>query len=75
MRYAIKVRETGKKKWRFLTSKGGVTQLRIHAARWATREPCERLIAENAPDNQDWEFKVVDMDARGRGAGRVGRAV
>lgn len=72
MRYAIKVRETGKK-WRFLTSKGGVTQLRIHAARWATREPCERLIADNAPDNPDWEFKIVDMDAGCRAAERATR--
>lgn len=63
MRYAIKVRETGKKKWRYLTSRGGVTNLRIHAARWATRDPCDTLIAENAADNPDWEFKVVDMKA------------
>ena len=62
MRYAIKVRETGKKKWRFLTSRGGVTNLRIHAARWSIRTPCDTLIAENAADNPDWEFKVVDMD-------------
>lgn len=72
MRYAIKVREIGKKKWRFLTTGGGITQLRIHAARWATREPCERLIAGNAPDNPDWEFKIVDMDASNRGTVRVG---
>ncbi len=73
MRYAIKVREAGRRKWRFLTSKGAVTQLRIHAARWATREPCERLISDNAPDNPDWEFKVVEMEADNRGAGRVRR--
>ena len=51
MRYAIKVREPGRKKWGFLTPKGGVTNLRVHAARWSDREPCEKLIAENAPDN------------------------
>ncbi len=62
MRYAIKVRETGRKKWRFLTPKGGVTNLRVHASRWPAREPCERLIAEIAPDNPDWEFKIVDME-------------
>lgn len=63
MRYAIKVREAGKKKWRFLTSRGGLTNLRIHAARWAAREPCENLIAVNAPDNPEWEFRIVDMES------------
>lgn len=63
MRYGIKVREVGKKKWRFLSSCGGVTNLRVHAARWSTREPCETLIANNAADNPEWDFKVVDMDA------------
>lgn len=71
MRYAIKVREAGQKRWRFLTQKGGVTQLRIHAARWAAREPCERLIADNAADNPDWEFKIVDMSPDSDGAGRA----
>lgn len=61
MRYAIKVRKSDKKKWGFLTPRGGVTNLRIHAARWPAREPCEKLIAENAPDNPDFEFKIVDM--------------
>mgnify|MGYP007032567964 CR=1 FL=1 len=62
MRYAIKVRETGRKKWWFLTPKGGITSLRVHASRWPTREPCERLITENAQDNPNWEFKIVDME-------------
>lgn len=63
MKYAIKVREVGRKKWQFLTSSGGVTNLRIHAARWATRGPCDKLIADNAAENPDWDFKVVDMEA------------
>ena len=65
MKYAIKVRMSGKKKWGFLTSKGGVTHLRIHAARWAARDACEKLVADNAPDNPDWEFKIVDMEKGG----------
>ncbi|WP_137114154.1 hypothetical protein [Mesorhizobium sp. GR13] len=66
MRYAIKVREKGRKKWQFLTSRGGLTNLRVHAARWSTREPCDTLIADNAADNPEWDFKVVDM-----GSGRT----
>lgn len=71
MRYAIKVRMSGKKKWEFLTPRGGVTHLRIHAARWAARDACEKLVADNAPDNPDWEFKIVDME---KGAGKTSRA-
>lgn len=72
MRYAIKVRESGKKKWRFLTTKGGTTSLRIHAARWSTRAPCENLITDNAPDNPEWEFKIVDM---AKGAASASQAI
>lgn len=68
MRYAIKVRQGEKKKWGFLTPRGGVTHLRIHAARWAARDACEQLITDNAPDNPDWQFKVVDMST---GAGKT----
>lgn len=56
MRYAIKVRMTGRKKWKFVTPKGGVTHLRIDAARWAARDACEKLVADNAPDNPEWKF-------------------
>lgn len=62
MKYGIKVREVGKKKWKFLTSGGGTTNLKIYAARWATKEPCENLIAANAGENPDWDFKIVDME-------------
>ncbi|MCO5073845.1 MAG: hypothetical protein M9944_21840 [Rhizobiaceae bacterium] len=68
MRYAIKVRKSDTKKWGFLTPRGGVTHLRIHAARWAAKDACEKLIADNAPDNPDWQFKVVDMST---GAGKT----
>lgn len=66
MKFAIKVRMSGKKQWGFLTPKGGVTHLRIHAARWADRDACQRLVADNAPDNPEWEFKIVDMEKDGR---------
>jgi hypothetical protein len=68
MRYAIKVRKNDRKRWGFLTPRGSVTHLRIHAARWAARDACEKLITDNAPDNPDWEFKVVDMSI---GAGKT----
>jgi len=36
--FTIKVRAKGKKRWAFLTSKGGTNYLRIHAAQFETRE-------------------------------------
>jgi hypothetical protein len=59
MIHYIKLREKDKKRWAFLTSKGGLTYLTIHASRFETKEAAERLIAENAADNPEWEWKVV----------------
>jgi hypothetical protein len=55
----VKLREKGSKQWGFLSSKGGVTHLRIHAARFANAEKAQTLIDTNAADNPDWEWKVV----------------
>lgn len=52
----IKVREKGRKRWAFL-SRNGTTQLRIHALTF-TREQAEKLIADNAPDNPEWEWSI-----------------
>ena len=54
----IKCRERGKLQFAFLTSKGALNRLRIHAARF-TRENAEKLIAENQAENAEWEFCIV----------------
>jgi hypothetical protein len=59
MSVMIKVREKGRKSWSFL-SRGGTNRLRIHAVRFETREKAQALIDENAPDNPEWEWKIVD---------------
>lgn len=60
----VKVREKGTRSWSFLTSSGGTNRLRIHAAQF-TAEQAARLIAENAGDNPEWEFRYqpIDMEA------------
>lgn len=55
----VKCREKGKKRFAFLTSKGALNNLTIHAARFESAEKAEALIAANAADNPEWEFKVV----------------
>lgn len=53
----VKVRKKGEKCWAFL-SRGGTNRLRVHALQF-TREQADRLIADSAPSNPDWDFKAV----------------
>lgn len=55
----IKVREKGKKRFSFL-SRNGVTNLRIHAIQF-TKEGADKLIAENAARNPEWEFVATEI--------------
>lgn len=63
--YLIKVRQRGTKQFRFVTSKGGTTRLRIHAGRYEDREgetAKDRVtlaVAGLAALNPDLEFKAV----------------
>lgn len=61
--YAIKVKKAGEKAWYFLTPKGGMNKLRIHAGQFATAEKAQTLIDENAADNPDFAWKVVELYA------------
>lgn len=64
MDYAIKCREVGKKAWAFLTPRGGLSRLRIHAARFDTVEKARALIDANKDDNPEWQFRVVDFTGK-----------
>jgi hypothetical protein len=57
----VKCREVGTKRYAFLTSTGGLNPLRIHAARFETKEKAENFIAENAADNPEYEFRVAPL--------------
>jgi hypothetical protein len=54
----IKCRREDEKRFSFLTSKGGTTYLKIHAAQFE-REDAVLFIAELAADNPDFEFRIV----------------
>lgn len=54
----IKVREKGKTRWAFLTARGTINYLRLHAAQF-TEENANKVIQDNQADNPDWEFKAV----------------
>lgn len=56
----IKVRERGRNTWVFL-ARGGTSRLRVHALQFATPERAQALIDDNAPDNPEWEWKVVPL--------------
>lgn len=56
--HAIKIKEPNAKVWRFLTSDGRLTRLRVHAA-LATPERCEEFASRIRADNPDHGVKVV----------------
>lgn len=54
----IKLKPKGRKRFEFLTSKGGLNHLRIHAAMF-TRERAEKLVTEIRAENGDeYEVKI-----------------
>ena len=71
--YCVKVREIGKKKWAFLTPRGGTNFLRIHASEFSDQTKataCAADINENNPG--EWEAKVeVFAQDVGRGKTRL----
>lgn len=62
MSHAIKCRETGGKSWSFLSSGGGLNRLKIHAARFDSKDKAQAVIDANKDDNPDWEWKVVPLN-------------
>lgn len=58
--HAIKVKAPDMGRWEFLTPKGGLTNLKLHAA-LATPERCETFKAELEADNPDVLFKIVQV--------------
>jgi hypothetical protein len=48
--HAVKVRRVGKKRFEFLTTNGGTTHLRVHAASWnehGANEVAKRIVTDN----------------------------
>jgi len=60
--HAIKVKAPDMKRWEFLTPRGSLTHLRLHAA-LATPERCAEFVAELRQDNPGVEFKIVPLFA------------
>jgi hypothetical protein len=54
----IKVRKRGERRFNFLTSKGGINHLRIHAAIFDDQKAVQ-FVEANAPDNPDFEWRIV----------------
>lgn len=59
--FAIRFRQKGRRSWRYLTSKGGGNRLRIHAARFDSREKAQAVIDESAAENADFEMEVCPI--------------
>jgi hypothetical protein len=57
----VKVRMPGKNQYLFLTSKGGLNHLRIHAARFDDKAKAQAVVDVNKddPENTGVSWKVV----------------
>lgn len=60
----VKARARTATRFHFVTPKGGLNALRIHAARFEGAESARRFIAENEAINPDIVWKVVDGDGK-----------
>lgn len=58
--HAVKVKTPDSKRYEFLTGKGGLTHLRVHAA-LSTPERCEQFAARIRQDNPGCLVKVVQV--------------
>lgn len=63
--YCVKTRKIGKVKWGFVTSRGGVSYLRIHAAQFKLEETALSMVAdinENNPGEWEAHMEVFSSD-------------
>lgn len=56
----IKFRSGTEKRWSFLTAGGGSNYLKIHAARIDTIEKAQTIIGDNAPDNPEFDWRIIN---------------
>lgn len=59
--YAIKFRERGGTAWWFATPRGHANRLRIHAAKFNTKEEAQAVVDSDQANNPELEFKVVPL--------------
>jgi hypothetical protein len=57
--YCVKAKEVSKKKWGFITPRGGINFLRIHASNFSDKAKADALAADiNESNPNEWEAKV-----------------
>jgi hypothetical protein len=57
--YCVKAKEVSKKRWKFVTSTGGVNNLRIHASQFSDKAKADGLAADiNESNPGEWQAKV-----------------
>lgn len=61
--FFVKARKTGTKKYKFLTSSGGLNPLRIHAAEFhfGDAATAETELVKMRQDNPGWEFVAKEV--------------
>lgn len=59
--FAVKVKAPQYGYGMFVTSRGALNRLRIHAARFTDEETAKRTVEINREKHPDWEWKVVPL--------------
>lgn len=65
--HLVKLRRVGDARWHFLTHRGGLNRLRVHAAQFdlvSAKRSVQDILLEN---EGEWEAKTVRISPRGRG--------
>jgi hypothetical protein len=67
MTYCVKVRKLSGKKWKFLSSNGGLNPLRIHAVEFTDKDRADKQSAEiNALHGSEYQAKVEIFSEDGK---------
>ena len=64
--FAVKARKTGDKAWHFVTPKGGMNRLRVHASLYPSNEAAALAATELGKLNTGYEFKAVSLTTGGK---------
>ncbi len=64
--YCVKAKQVNKKRWAFVTPRGGTNYLRIHASQFTDKNRAEGLAADiNESNPGEWEAKVEILGTDG----------
>lgn len=59
--FVVKAKASQYRFWMFMTPRGGLNRLRIHAALFRDSATAQKTIDLNREKHPDWQWKVVEL--------------